>query len=176
MAIDTKEANGAGTGGLAAENAPKILISWEFPERIRYERGTLWYIIAITLGTGLLIYAVISANFLFALIVLLFALIFYVNTVMPPKNMRLTITEDGIEMGREFFPFTDLSSFWFIYEPPVVKNLYLGLKNSLRQQISADLADTDPNEVRVVLSRYIREDFTKDEESMSEVVSRFLKI
>jgi len=160
----------------AAENAPKTLLSWEYPERARYERGTLWYIIAIAGGTGLLIYAVITANFLFALIVLLFALILYVNTVMPPKNLRLTITEDGVEMGGDFFPFKEIGSFWFIYEPPMVKNFYLSLKASMSRHISADLGETDPNEVRAILGRYVKEDLTKDEESMSEVVSRFLKI
>lgn len=153
-----------------------ILLSWEFFERPRHERGRLWFTIMIAIGGGLLLYALISANFLFALIVVMFSLVLYVATVFEPARVRITLSEDGIELGDSFFPYRDIDKFWFYYDPPVARNLYLEFKSMLQPRLRIDLEEQNPNHVRQVLAQFVREDLERVEEPISEMFGRIFKI
>lgn len=151
-------------------------LSWDIFEYPKYERGRWWYLGMGVLGGGLLIYSVTSANFLFALIIIMFALVTYLSSVTEPKKIRFVLTDNGILMGRTFYMYRDLSRFWFIYEPPEVRSLYLEFKNSLRPRVTVDLVHMNPNQVRQVLGNFVREDFNEDDEPFSDFVGRVLKI
>lgn len=154
----------------------EIMLAWEFYDRPRYNRGRWWYIFMILVGAALLVYALFSANFLFALIIVMGALVIYVSTIYEPKPIRFAITELGFEVGNRFLSFRDVRSFWFFYDPPTAKILYLDLSGLTESRVRVDLADQNPNEVRAVLARYLREDVTQVEEPLSDSLSRLLKI
>jgi len=153
-----------------------VLMSWEFSDRPNYRRGRIWYVFMILAGLGLLLYALFSANFLFALIIVMFALVMYVSTIFEPTRMRFALTEDGLKIGESFIPYRDVDKFWFCYEPPVVKNLYLEFRSSLRPRLRIDLDDQNPNKVRESLAKYVREDLDQVDEPLSELIGRILKI
>ncbi len=141
------------------------MISWEYPERPQYYRGPIWYTVMLFAGLGLLIYAVYSANFLFALIIIMFALVIYVTSTSNPAPSRFAITEDGLEIGTEFVRFRDINRFWFFYDPPV-KALYIDIKGNISGRRRIDLVDQDPNTVRDILGQFVVEDFEEDEEAV----------
>ncbi len=153
-----------------------VLLEWEFYDRPYYQRGRLWYSVMLIIGSLLLLYALITANFLFALIVVMFALVIYVSTIFEPAKLRFTVTEDGIEMGDSFVPFREVEKFWFYYDPPVVKNLYLEFNNTFRPRMRVDLGEQNPNRVREALARFIREDLEQVDEPLSDIISRIFKL
>jgi len=51
-------------------NIGEILLQWEVDEYPHHTRSTLWYGIMGVFGVGLIIYAIATANFLFAVIIL----------------------------------------------------------------------------------------------------------
>lgn len=155
---------------------PEILISWEFSERPYYERGLLWYGISAGLGIGLLIYAVITANFLFALLILLFALVVYLNAAAEPRILRLAVTTSGVHIGREFIPFSSIESFRLVYEPPVVQSLYLRTRDVIKGEVGIDLSDMLPDDVRPVLGRFLKEDRINNQPTTSDFIGRILKL
>ncbi len=152
------------------------LMTWEYLDRPRYERGRLWYMVMIAAGAGLLLYALLSANFLFALIIVMFALVLYVSAIYEPKPVKFVITEEGISVGESFYAFRDFDRFWFYYEPPVVKSLYLDFRGSFRPRMRVDLGVQNPNLVRQVLGQFIREDMNETDEPFTDIISRILKI
>lgn len=163
------------------ENASKqehgeSLVSWEVDESKRYDKGLGWYMGAIAVGGGLLIYAVISANFLFALIILMVALVIYMTSLKGPDKVRVSVTEDGVEIGESFYRYRDMNRFWFIYDPPEVKSLYLDFKSAMRPRIAVSLEDQNPNDVRAIMSKYLHEDITEDEEPFADYLGRILKL
>ncbi|MEA3249561.1 MAG: hypothetical protein U9Q03_04360 [Patescibacteria group bacterium] len=163
------------------ENEPQIgqskaLVTWEVDESKRYEKGLGWYLGAIVIGGGLLIYAVISANFLFALIILMVALVIYMTSLRGPDKVSVSVSEDGVEIGGSFYPFREMNRFWFIYDPPAVKSLYLDFKSAMRPRIALPLEDQNPNDVRAILSKYLHEDITEDDEPFSDYLGRLLKL
>ncbi|KPJ84781.1 hypothetical protein AMJ57_05455 [Parcubacteria bacterium SG8_24] len=151
-------------------------MSWEIDEFPRYERGPFWYMFMLLFGGGLLIYAIVTANFLFALIVLMLALVIYLSSVREPSRIEFAITDLGVKIGRTFLPYKDIRRFWFIYEPPEVKNLHLDFKSPFRPRIAIDLEDQNPNEIRGILAHFVFEDFEEDEEHFSDYIGRILKI
>lgn len=153
-----------------------VLMEWEFSDRPRYQRGRLWYSVMLVLGAGLLLYALVSANFLFALIVVMFALVIYVSTIFEPTSLRFSLTEDGIEISDSFIPYREVEKFWFFYEPPAVKNLYLEFKNAFRPRVRVDLGDQNPNRVRETLAKFVREDLEQIDEPLSDIIGRIFKI
>jgi len=151
-------------------------VTWVVDESKRYEKGFGWYLGALTIGGGLLIYAVISANFLFALIILMVALVVYMTSMRGPAQVRVIVSEDGVEIAGTLYRYRDMNRFWFIYNPPAVKSLYLDFKNALKPRIAVPLEDQNPNEVRAIMSKYLHEDITEDEEPIADYIGRVLKL
>ncbi len=151
------------------------ITAWEFPEFIKYERSRTWYITAIIVGILLIIFSISTQNYLFIVLILLFGLIIYLQGNRQPRMLTFTIHERGISIGeRMHHPWSDLNSFWIIYEPPQVKNLYLDFKG-IRPDLTVQLQDQNPLEIRKLLSQYISEDLEKENESFSDGVSRMFK-
>lgn len=166
---------------LGAENEEeyahgRVILSWDFPEYPRYQRGTLWYVVAGIIIGGLLIYALLTGNFLFALIVLMFALFLFYTTMVEPQHIPFKIMERGVKIGDAFLSYRDIDQYWFVYEPPHVKRLYLDTKHFARSRVCIDLVDENPNEIRKALGTFATEDVTKDIEPFVDVITRLLRI
>lgn len=154
----------------------EILISWMVDEYIAHERGPVWYGAAATIGFGLLIYAIIAQNFLFAVIIVMFGVVIGLTTLRHPDKVPFVVTDLGIGIGSRFTPFKELKSFAIVYEPPEVKTLYIEYRNHILPHLIIPLDEQDPLELRGTLGRFLREDLTKEEEPFMEWLGRLLKI
>lgn len=153
----------------------KVLLSWTFPEVPVYRRSRGWYVGMSILGLALLAFAVFTRNPLFAFIIAIaWALIFF-RTSQKPRRLTANVTEDGISVGKDFFPYDDIAAFWIIYKPPA-KTLYLRFKSSFRPILGMALEDADPNKLRSELRRFLDEDLSREEEPASDAYGRLFKI
>jgi hypothetical protein len=121
-------------------------------------------------------YAVLTQNFLFALMVILFAVIVFLSHVRAPQMLDFVITDRGVLVNRRFYSFTDLSSFWIISQPPFINNIYFDFQSTGRQPLSIPLDGQDPAEVRGILAEFLAEDGEKKEEPLSDLLWRMLKL
>jgi hypothetical protein len=176
MLLSMENENIPGYQNIDPNQFGNVYFDWQVDERPRYERGVLWYITTFAVGAGLLIYSVIVANFLFALIIVMFALIMYLTNMRTPRQVDFRITDMGLMMGDNFYPYKDIRRYWFIYDPPAIKNLYIEFKSSLSPRLCITMEEMNPNLVREVLSQFIYEDFSEDEEPLSDFLARLLKI
>ncbi|MBU0570217.1 MAG: hypothetical protein KKH94_00200 [Candidatus Omnitrophica bacterium] len=175
--LSPEEREAAIKKGINPVEKGKIKYQWTFPEFEKHDRGPLWYFIAFFGGGGLLIYTIIDGNFLFALIILLFALIIFTHHRTEPAQLTLTIYEAGIRIGDRFFLFREIESFAVIYEPPLIKQLYIKPRTGvLRNEIAIPLYDEDPVQLRRFLVDYLEENFEREEESATEAAIRFFKL
>lgn len=153
-----------------------ILLSWKIPEHIRHQRGRLWYFLTAIVGGFLIIYGVLTNNFLFALIVILFGIVTGLLHMQEPPIIDFAITSEGVNLGGKTIEYKDISSFWLIIKPEEqVKSLHLRTKIFWYPLLSVPLEDTDPEAARSVLSKYIQEDTSEKEEPLLETLSRRLK-
>ncbi len=163
---------------LAKENVNigDVVFSWTIKEYQKYERDKRWYFIMLGLGALLVIYAVVSVNYLFALIIVLFAIILLMSDMKEPMEVPFVITNLGIIVGNRFYRFSELNNFWIIYNPPEIKSLYFSFNSFFRHRLQIPLLDYDPRSIREVLVKYLEEDLDKEDEPLSDRLSRIFRI
>ncbi|MEW6610163.1 MAG: hypothetical protein AB1352_00835 [Patescibacteria group bacterium] len=150
-------------------------LAWSFPEYPKHERSVVWFIFALLIGGGLFAFALLSANYLFASIIIFIALIIALQHFRRPLTIDFSITEDGIALAGKQVPWKDIKSFWMIYEPPEIKMLYFTFKG-FRPTLKIPLIDQNPLHIREALSPYVEEDLEKENESFSDAVGRMFKL
>lgn len=153
-----------------------VHVQWEFPEFTTVKRSRAWNAVAFVILALLVIYAVYTANFLFAMILALCTFILVYQYFQKPRPIPVVIAEDGIIVDKQFYLYKDLKGFYLIYEPPYSKYLYLEFKNKLRNDLPVPLEDVNPISVREALLNYLDENIERNEERGGETVSRLLNI
>ncbi|MFA6474323.1 MAG: hypothetical protein WCV85_05610 [Patescibacteria group bacterium] len=152
------------------------LLRWEFPSFIQHDRSMFWYIGLGVILVGLLVYSFINKNYLFAVIIVLFAVVMVARQFRVPERVAFEVNEDGIQIHDRAHRFREFATFWIAYEPPAVKMLYLTFKSGIRPSYPIPLQDQNPLRVRAVLQKYIREDLERETEDLTDRLARTFKI
>jgi len=161
---------------LAQDQFGEDIFSWTVDEYERHERGPLWYAVAFIIGVALILYAMISQNFLFAVIIVMTGVIIGLSSLREPQKILFQMTTRGVLLGNEFTPYKQLKSFWIYYEPPHFKNLYIDFRNPITPHLKVPLEDQDPLEVRAALLEFLREELSQEEEPLTELLGRVFKL
>ena len=170
------------------ENNVKYL-RWQVPEYHKPERGRRWYLAAIifafvclffcffTLSSWKLVFLGMSANFLFALIILTAIIIMIINESRPPLMVDFELGPEGVKIGRRFYDYDDIKNFSVLYKPKdSLKNLYIEFKGSFQPRLSVPLRRQDALTVRNFLIRYLDEDLERTDPPLSEQLTKLLKL
>ncbi len=152
------------------------LLAWEVDEYERHDRGIQWYVVSIIIGTALIIYALATANFMFAVIIIMVGVILFLTGMKHPKRIPVVLIDNGLLIGEVFHPFRMMRDFSVIYDPPEVKVLYIDFHSVWRPLMSIPLKDTDPVVVRECLMPFVVENLNRNEESLTDLVSRLYKL
>lgn len=154
----------------------EVFFNWNFSEFGTAWRNRSWQKAGIIIGALLLVYAVFSANYLFAVIIVLSAIIFYFQAIQKPLTVNCQITEDGIKIGKRLYDYRELDKFWIIYEPPNIKNLYLEFRNPVKPRLGIPLQNQDPIKIRQTLLNYLIEDTEREHEPLSDGLARWFRL
>ncbi|MBU4216435.1 hypothetical protein L6270_01235 [Candidatus Parcubacteria bacterium] len=153
------------------------VISWHVPEYIAYERSQNWYIIAGLVALGFLVFSFLTHDFLFAVIVIIAVLLYVLNHGQEPMMINITLTDEGVIVGRKFYDYDELKNFSVLYKPKQeVRNLYFEFKSGIKHRISVQLDGMDPIAIREYLLRYLHEDLERTDLPLSEGLARLLKL
>lgn len=153
------------------------LVSWEIPEYDRHDREKSWYIKASLIALVLVIYSFLTANFLFAIIIIVAALVVIMNDSRESEKIVFSITDDGVVVGSRFYDYDDINNFSVIYKPKLgVKNLYFEFKSLFRHRLSIPLEDMNPLPIRENLLKYLPEDLERTDQPLSEGLARWFKL
>ena len=153
-----------------------VIMSWETWEYPPVSRDMRWYVIWGLLLAGMLVYAVITANFVFALLLLMFAVLTVLKDVRPPRRIETYVTTSGILFGHEFYAYEEIRDFFIAYEPPHVKSLYISFASRVRPALSIGIDGVNPNELRQNLLPYIFENLEQEGESLTDILQRVYKL
>jgi hypothetical protein len=149
---------------------------WEAPAFERHERSTRWYGVMALVALVLVAYAIWTANFLFAFLILLAAIMLVLagNEASPP--VLIQIGDNGVVWDGEFIPYEQIRHFAIIYQPPEVKVLYIQPRNLMRPRLRIDLGGQDPVDLRNHLKQYAFEDLKLQEEHASDTFARLFRL
>lgn len=152
------------------------LLSWEVDEYPRAERSRRWYLLASLVAVALIVYAVATADFLFAVIILMAGVITLVTSFAKPQRIEIIVTTLGVIVGSHFYEYKGVRDFSIAYDPPHVKILYLDFRSPFNPLLSIPLEETDPNDVRDCLGAYCSENLDRTEESLTDRLRRVYKL
>ncbi|MDP2586383.1 MAG: hypothetical protein Q8P32_01250 [Candidatus Komeilibacteria bacterium] len=153
-----------------------LLMSWQFPEYLKPERGKVWYFWFFTIVVLLLVYSMVTINFLFAIIVIMGTIITLMRSKYHPNAVDFAITKDGLMVEGKFYAYDLIKDFYIIYKPKEIKNLYFEFKSLVRPRIIIPLEDQNPLAVRDLLKQYLDENLEKEEEPASEAFRKLFKL
>jgi hypothetical protein len=153
------------------------IIGWQVPEYEKHERSRAWYIFASIIAILLLIYSFWTANFLFAVIIIVASLVVILHDSREPDMVNFSITDEGIVIGRKFYDYDEIKDFSIVYKPRRgIKNLYFEFKSALRHRLSIPLQDMNPLLIRENLLKYLEEDLERTDQPTSEGLAKMFKL
>lgn len=150
------------------------LYQWVVQEYERHIRGTLWHILMISAGIVLVIYALATDNFLFAIIIILAAIILFLQSAVEPARVPFAITELGVVLGNRFYPYKEFRAFYMIYNNET-QTLFFDTKATFRPDLRIPMGEQDPMEIRETLQAVLEEDLEK-EEPLADRAARHWKL
>ncbi|MBU1036833.1 hypothetical protein KKF32_02230 [Patescibacteria group bacterium] len=154
----------------------EILAHWNFPEFAKHQRSKSWYFWMTVIFLALLFYSFMTINFLFAVIIIIAAITFFLIYRREPSQINFKINEDGIEADDRFFSYENIKNFYIIYQPPEVQYLFFEFKSVLKPRLAIPLINQNPSQISKILSEFLKEDFDKEDEPLSNNLSRRLKL
>jgi len=152
------------------------ILEWEVDEFMRHERSRAWYILAALAGAAFIVYAVVTANFLFAVIILMIGVITLLTTFKEPERVSIAITTTGILVENTYYDYDAVRNFSIVYQPPDVALLYVDFHSRWHPMLSIPLEQMDPNDVREALRLFCAEDLSRVEERLTDVARRMYKL
>ncbi len=149
---------------------------WEAPAFLKFDRGPAWYFVMALIAVGFMAYAVWTANFLFAFIILLMGILLLLVGNKDPEKVLIQVGDNGIVWNGKLMLFQDLDGFAIVYQPPYIKVLYLDSKSPLVPRLRVELEAQDPITLRNHLRQYLKEDMDLQSEHLSDIVARLLRL
>jgi hypothetical protein len=150
------------------------VIEWRSLEYEPHEKGSDWYwILGIVVVIGALI-AIVFANTLFSLLIVLSGFIIGLYASKHPDTLYCAVDRRGIHVNRESYLFKDIDSFWIDESRPDKTKLLMTMKNKFAIQVAIPLEGVDIDDLHDYLSAYIHEE--EQNETISEQIMEWLKI
>lgn len=150
------------------------VISWEAPEYVQHEKGWKWFVFAGLAVVALCVYAILTSNWTLVVALVVLAAVYVWQHFFKPNHVEVLISEAGVQIGNRKYAFHDIKSFWIYYNDHV-KSLNLRSNSRLLPDVSIQLGDQHPTEIREYLCRHVREIEGK-KETLSEHLIRLFKL
>ena len=148
----------------------ETLFSWEAPEYVEHKKGADWYWYLALAATLLLIYAAYQRSFLFGALVIIGWFTIMLYSARPPKNIKISIQETGVQIEQNLYLWSNIKSFWIFKER---REISLELKKTLMPHIKFPLGNADPELAREFLLKFAKEQ--EQEESFIDNLSDLIK-
>lgn len=152
------------------------IISWNAPEFREIHRGPIWKLVAGIFALGLIGWAIWQNTYAFAVVVLLIAGIYFLTHNHKPKQIEIDLRTNGILAASRFYSYSQMQAFWILFLPDEeIKSLNFTMKSGMVREVSLELEDQDPTEIRNFLSAHVYELENRTENSLEKII-RILKL
>lgn len=151
----------------------KLPFKWLAEEYEYFEKSSNWFWMIIIMSVALSAISFILDNLLFGILIFLSGVALALYGIKKPRIVEFSITSQGIKIENKLFVYSNLDSFWLHYSPPFYKLLSLKSKKTFMPHISIPLGDADPNVVREILIKFMKE--KQEEEPFLENIMKKLR-
>lgn len=155
------------------KNMENVLFSWEIDEYRVHQRGKWWYLLFFGLVGIISLYAITAANFLFLFIVLMIAGITLLSANRSPRQLVVSIEQEGLRIGGEWHPWKNIKYFWVVNEPEV-QSLYLETAETFKPHLCVSLAGQNATKITNLVKKFVSEE--SHEEPLTDILTRVFKL
>jgi len=157
-------------------NYGTTVLTWRAPEYLEHERDEKWMMGAAVVALTLIAWGIWQDTYTFVVIILLLGGLYFLTHNHTPKEIDINLTTSGIFADGRFYPYTSIESFWILYFPEKkLKTLNILMKSGITKEMTFQLAEQDPSEVRSFLSNHLFE-LEDRTETIIEKIIRVLKL
>lgn len=148
----------------------QVILSWQSPDVIRYEKGILWYAIAGLIDAALIAYSVWTGSWTMGAVFVILPLVYLLQQRKKPQMQQVILSAYGIKFGMLKFAYSDIQKFWILHEAPHTEELHLLTNNRVHPEVTISLAGQDPALIRNFLVTQVREWEGKKQSAMDMIV------
>ncbi|MDD4151954.1 MAG: hypothetical protein PHR68_05035 [Candidatus Gracilibacteria bacterium] len=147
--------------------------SWSFSNE--KNRGTSWYLIAITVMIAFVIWGFISKIYMMSISILLVSGLYFFSENNANDETNIEISDLGIKVDSNFFDFSKISSYSLIYEDDKAIILRLKLISKGFKILDLKIDNEITKDLKAILPSYIEEDPKEDLTTIEKII-RLLKL
>ena len=151
--------------------ATDALISWRAPAHFHTQKTSDWYWAVGIITLALTAVALMFGQIITGIFIVVAATALVIHASHPPEEIYYEINDRGLVVGDILYPFLSLESFYIPHDhfPP---KLLVKARKLFMPLMAIYILDTDPEEVREILLRYIAET-THHEPLLKYLLERF---
>ena len=146
-------------------------LSWTAPEYRHTEKTAEWFLASGIIALALIAASALLGNILFAIVVALAALGFFLCANRAPRAVRVSLIDAGIAFGDTLYTYETLASFW-VEARDGAPRLILKQKKTLSLLVSIPIEEVHPNLVRSGLAERVSEE--ELHEPLSQKIMEYL--
>lgn len=154
-------------------NKADILYSWIFEDT--KNRSPLWYMIALSIAIGLIIWGFVTKQYWMSIVIMLIIGFFYFLENNSEDRVSVEITELWIRVQNIFYDYSRINSYSIVYDQDRAIYLRLHLKKTWVGFANLNIDNTKAAELRSILPNFIEEN-PKQEISLLEKITHFLQL
>jgi hypothetical protein len=141
-------------------------INWKVMEFEKKDRHPDWL---WTVGLVSVIGAILCffyGNIFFGIFLIIAGVVVIIHALHDPKELNVTINNSGVQINEKMFDYKKIKSFW-LDESGKEDKLLLIVSGSFVPMLSIELFGVKAEEVRVLLSKYIKEEEMRESHSVA---------
>ncbi len=150
------------------------LLAWQAPLRATHRRSEQWYTVAGSLSAVLILYGVLTSNWVFAFVFALVPALYFLVRHENHRDHTIEIYETGINFDGKFRAWSEYQEFW-IFHAPGYYELHIASVKAYGRDICIQTSNIDPYVIRDVLGYFLPQSANKKEKTLDAII-RFCKL
>jgi hypothetical protein len=131
-------------------------IAWEVIEYEHRDKTPDWYWAVGIIALSAAIIAIVYKNYIFAVFIVIASATLFMFSFRKPEMLLIELTEKGVRMKNEFFPYKMIKTFWISDRGPV-KKLLLHSNRILMPVITIAITDEMEEKIKSTLLKHLEE-------------------
>ncbi len=149
----------------------KVVFSWTAPTFKKSEKTIRWYSVALVLIIALIGYSAWQNDwFVIGVTIVVSAIMFWYIRTINPTDVEYKITPIGLYLDDKFYPFSEIHSFWMVYNSSV-KNLYLTFRKKYLPSVIINIENIDP----ILLKGYLLRKIPEQEDRGENIIDKLIR-
>lgn len=141
----------------------KVVLSWAAPTFQKNNKTIKWYLVALGLITLLIAYSAWQKDwFVIVITIIVSAVLFWYIHSVNPTDVGYRVTPIGFYVDEKFYPFSEMHSFWMVYNESV-KNIYITFNKKYLPSLVINVEAVDPMTLKGYLLKKIPEQENRGE-------------